>query len=232
MKKLDAVFQLPRYYNILSDFDKYQYSCLRLNLSTHYMKNQRNKRVENFTEILEIIRNFCVRGDGDDWRRFLVCGYCCFKDGIAINTRQLRLLIFKCKSSINGSLHKMGLSTNVSRTEAANSLMMAIPVLRDNVNELRQWTVRKYCSQLMHVDSPLASSPSVDATESDNSVESDSEMESTATKPLPIGTPIEEKLKTNSQNISTDIVNNTEEDLYNFSFDFDQCDPIDSLDFL
>lgn len=146
MKNIDMAFQYPKYWSILNDYDKYQYNCLRATLSVNYAKNQRNKRVENFTEILEIIKRFCVRGDGDDWRRFLACGYCCIPSGIAINTRQLKLLVFKCKSSINGSLHKMGLSSNVARAETTNQLLKAIPVLRENVNELRQWTIRQYTS--------------------------------------------------------------------------------------
>lgn len=153
MKNLSAMLQVPKYWNILSDFDKYHYNCLRMALSSQYGKNQRNKRIENFTEMLEIIKKFCVRGDGDDWRRFLVCGYCCFPEGIAINTRQLKILILKCKSSINGSLHKMGFNPNFGRAEACNSLLNAIPYLRENLNELRQWTVRKLQP---HIPSPIS----------------------------------------------------------------------------
>lgn len=114
-----------------------------MSISSQYSKNIRNKRVENFTEIIDIIKRYCIRGQPDDWRRCLVCGVAWLHEGIAINTRQLRLLIFKCKSSINGSLHKMGFTVNIGRTEAANALVMAIPILKDNTNELRQWTVRQ-----------------------------------------------------------------------------------------
>ncbi|EAX96201.1 hypothetical protein TVAG_000300 [Trichomonas vaginalis G3] len=175
MKNIGMVFQLPKYWQILSDFDKYQYNCLRANLSANYSKNQRNKRIENFTEILEIIRRFCVRGDGDDWRRFLVCGYCCFPDGIAINTRQLKLLIFKCKSSINGSLHKMGLSSNIAKNEATNSLIMAIPILRDNINEMRQWTVRKFIKISDINNEDILAEPQNDYSESGESQKSEGE---------------------------------------------------------
>lgn len=136
--------QLPNFWNLLSDVDKFNYHCLRTSMSAATCtKNQRNKRVENFTETLEAVKRFCVRRDGDDWKRCLVCGVCWLQEGIAINTRQLKILIFKCKSSINGSLHKMGFVANLGRSEAANALVMAIPFLKDNVNELRQWTVRQ-----------------------------------------------------------------------------------------
>ena len=106
-------------------------------------KNQRNKRIETFSEALDKIKKFAVREDSDDWKRCLVCGICWLPEGIAINTHQLRILIFKCKSSINGSLQKMGFNVNLGRTDAANAMVNSIPFLKDNTPELRQWTVRK-----------------------------------------------------------------------------------------
>ena len=146
--------QLPEYWYVLSDFDKYQYAMLRAQLSAQATKNQRFKRVENFTETIEKIRMFCCRGQNDDWRRCLVCGICWLQEGLAINTRQLRLLIFKCKSSINGSLQKMGFSVSLGRSESTNALVLAFPILKDNINELRQWTVRKCGNQCVSPISP------------------------------------------------------------------------------
>ena len=123
--------QLPNFWNLLSDVDKYSYQYLRTTMSAATCtKNQRNKRVENFIETLEEVKKFCIRRDGDDWKRCLVCGVCWLQEGIAINTRQLKILIFKCKSSINGSLHKMGYAENLGRSEAANAIVMAIPFLK------------------------------------------------------------------------------------------------------
>ena len=133
----------PAYWQLLNDQDKYYYLYIRANISAQKAKNQRNKRVENFTETLEWIRRFCIRNDGDDWKRQLVCGICWLNEGLAINTRQLKLLIFKCKSSINGSLHKMGFTVNMGRSESANALINKIPFLKGNLNEIRQWTVRQ-----------------------------------------------------------------------------------------
>ena len=159
MQNSFAAFQLPNYWNILSDIDRYQYCVLRAQMQAQTSKNQRNKRVENFTETLEAVKRFCCRGDGEDWRRFLVCGVCWLPEGIAINTRQLRILIYKCKSSINGSLHKMGFNVNLGRTEAANALIMAIPMLKDNTLELRQWTVRQAPPSCLSPISPPILSP-------------------------------------------------------------------------
>jgi hypothetical protein len=134
----------PKYFELLSDRDQFGYSELRSTLSSQLCRNRRGKRLENFSEMMASIRAFCVRPDEDDWKRCLVCGVYWLSSGIAINNRQLSLLLDKCKSSINGSLQKMGYSTLQARTESTNALSDAIPVLKNNFNELREWTVRLF----------------------------------------------------------------------------------------
>ena len=162
--------ELPNHWYILSEYDKYQYNYTRALMSSPSNKNQRNKRIETFSEALDAIKAYAIRGDGEDWRRCLVCGIFWLPEGIAINTRQLRLLIFKCKSSINGSLQKMGFNTNVSRTEAANIMINALPMLKDNTSELRQWTVRQQGSKIDTIRNDIVSSPEVETTTSSPSV--------------------------------------------------------------
>ncbi|KAK8896253.1 hypothetical protein M9Y10_014150 [Tritrichomonas musculus] len=133
----------PRYWNLLSAEDRYKYTVMRAEMSSPSNKNQRNKRIETFSDALDKIKNFAIRDESDDWKRCLVCGICWLPEGIAINTHQLKILIFKCKSSINGSLQKMGYNVTLGRTEAANAMTSSIPFLKNSSSELRQWTVRK-----------------------------------------------------------------------------------------
>lgn len=137
----------PKYFNLLNEEDQEQYTRLRSTLSSHICRNRRGKRLETFAEMLNAIKSFCIKGDSDDWKRCLVCGVCWLSNGIAINTRQLGLLIDKCKSSINGSLQKMGYSTLQSRSESAGPLTEAIPELKNNFTELREWTVRLFLAR-------------------------------------------------------------------------------------
>lgn len=137
----------PKYFNLLNEEDQEQYTRLRSTLSSHICRNRRGKRLETFAEMLNAIKTFCIKGDSDDWKRCLVCGVCWLSNGIAINTRQLGLLIDKCKSSINGSLQKMGYSTLQSRSESAGPLAEAIPELKNNFSELREWTVRLFLAR-------------------------------------------------------------------------------------
>jgi hypothetical protein len=147
----------PKYYELLSEPDQVAYTELRASLSSQMCRNRRGKRLEGFADMLASIRTFCVRHNCDDWKRSLVCGVCWLPNGIAINNRQLSILIDKCKSSINGSLQKMGYSTLQSRTESSGSLCDAIPVLKNNFNELREWTVRLFVAATPQPNLPMYS---------------------------------------------------------------------------
>lgn len=134
--------QTPQYWDLLSEPDRAGYNQLKHDFTAGNIKRVRNNRLETFEEILEAIRHYAERKDDDDWKRFLVCGVCWMDQAIAINTRQLRLLVSKCKSSINGSLQKMGYTTNMSHSESWKILFPHIPLLKDHFSELRQWTIR------------------------------------------------------------------------------------------
>jgi hypothetical protein len=108
--------------------------------------------------MLDAIKAFAIRDD-DDWKRCLVCGVMWLPGSIAINTRQLRLLIDKCKSSINGSLHRMGYSSATSRGDTSRQLIEYVPKLRGNFNELRQWTVRQINAHTPQPPVPIAIGP-------------------------------------------------------------------------
>ena len=145
--------QYPLFYWMMSDMDKYQYNCLKFHLATG-AKNQRNKRLSNFNGAIESIKNFAIRGDKDDKLRSLVSGICWLPEGIAINTHQLKALLGKCKSSINGSLQKMGFAQNLTRAESITALTNFFPFLRDNTSELRKWSIRHYPSIESSIYSP------------------------------------------------------------------------------
>jgi hypothetical protein len=136
---------LPRHWELLSRDDQAKYLTLQQSLATPSGKNRRNRSVETFPQTLETIKSFVNRNDGDDWKRSLVCGVCWLNSEgtVAVNIRQLRVLVSKCKSSINGSFQLLGFSLVSAGTECSGSIGRCLPVLHDNFQELRQWTVRK-----------------------------------------------------------------------------------------
>ena len=124
--------QIPDYWERLNDIDKEKYLMMREQLSSRSNKYRRNKSNETFATIIENIKSFVIQGDENDYNRGLVCGLiflnemfqdCLLenskglenedlnsldKEYVAINTKQLRILLDKCKSSINGSFHQIG----------------------------------------------------------------------------------------------------------------------------
>lgn len=134
---------MPMFFDLLDDDDKEKYNELRKVISNSDKRYKKNKRIESLQEALDLIQKFCIRNDLDNWKRFLVCGVCWMGQDIAINTRQLRLLIDKCKSSINGALSKMGYSTAPIKSSITAALLTYIPYLKGNFVEQRQWTVRR-----------------------------------------------------------------------------------------
>ncbi|KAK8876333.1 hypothetical protein M9Y10_006531 [Tritrichomonas musculus] len=133
---------IPKFYNLLSDADKLAYFAMQTQFTIALSRNQRNKRISMFNQILSIIQRFCIKKDKNDWIRCFVCGVMWLPEGIAINNQQLRILISKCKSSINGSLVRIGYTNNLGRAETSAALVKAVPLLKDNTSELRQWTLR------------------------------------------------------------------------------------------
>lgn len=143
---------LPNYFDLLSIPDQNAYKKMRQELSSSSTKFKRYQRIKSLQDALTLIKTYCMRSDADDYKRCVVCGVCWMGWDIAINTRQLRLLINKCKSSINGALAKMGYSTVPIKGDASASLLDSIPLLKGNFAEQRMWTVRR---KLIQSPSPI-----------------------------------------------------------------------------
>lgn len=141
--KMATIDSVPQYWDLLNEDDRECYLKLKKELSVENIKKGRNSKLDSFEGILDTIKAFVIKGNDNDWKRCLVCGICWMDESIGINTRQLRILLSKCKSSINGSLQKMGYTTNMSHAESWKILFPHIPLLKDHFNELRQWTIRQ-----------------------------------------------------------------------------------------
>jgi hypothetical protein len=102
---------LPAYWELMGESDHAAYLTLRQTVSSSAWKHCRHHSNEVNRDILNTIHTFVIRSDADDWKRALVCGICWLRELIAINTRQLRLLVLKCKSSINAMFQNIGYVT-------------------------------------------------------------------------------------------------------------------------
>jgi hypothetical protein len=145
----------PAYWTILSESDKRGYLGLQRTLDLLTLRTDKDQLASRFQLILSTIYHFAIRQDDGDWRRCLVCGIAWIGGYIALNTRQLALLIRKCKSSINAGVQAVGYATVPTTSDNATLLIRFFPFLMGNCTEMRQWTIR---AQPERFDGPASES--------------------------------------------------------------------------
>lgn len=143
--------EIPEYIDILSIEDKIGYEKLQNQFSSPHYRFNRNKRVATLVNILQLIREYCECREADRSKRYLVCGICWFGEYLAVNTKQLRILISKSKSTINDILSKMGYSIVPTKGEQASLLIKNIPFLFGKP-ELKKWSIRSKKNDKKTVD--------------------------------------------------------------------------------
>ncbi|KAH0787291.1 potassium/sodium hyperpolarization-activated cyclic nucleotide-gated channel 1 [Histomonas meleagridis] len=195
----------PSHWELLSPDDQHVYQQIYKVISAPTNRNKRNKKVDDFKDIIDAIELFENSDEEGKWKRCLVCGICKVSNGIAINISQFKKLILKCKSSINGSLKSLGYTKLLSKPSLCPELLEIIPYLKSNPNELRQWTVRmKLDSKVGEEDRLMEISPP--------QVEDNFDLFNT------------NELRVSNIQIGTDSLSNWDgfptKDLYDFSFEF------------
>jgi hypothetical protein len=133
---------LPRHWRLLTDDDKRDYAKLREVIRPLTLRTSRAYLATNFTRIMNHIREYSIHHDAGDWRRCLICGIAWLDDGIAISTRQLKLLVGKCRSSVNAGFESIGYRPVPMSPQLVEQLMATLPCLVRMGNEVRQWTIR------------------------------------------------------------------------------------------
>jgi hypothetical protein len=166
---------IPRFWERLTIEDQKKYVFLHKTMSSPNYKNKRHKSNQMFQKIINTIKAFVIRGEIQDYDRSLVCGIFFLKEMkncnaeeavkmlgtlkneiIITNTNQLKILLSKSKSSINGSLQTLGynsvtLNENGDILAAADDSQPSIvsrllPEFENNYSITRQWTVRSKSS--------------------------------------------------------------------------------------
>jgi hypothetical protein len=131
-----------RHWDVLAAEDQRALAEIRAGLLVPTLKNKRNTRLSELRKVMDTLRSFQARSEEDTWKRYLVSGFCEVGNALAVNVSQLHKVIYKCRSSVNGSLRRMGYSVEVKTAEVYEELFRAIPLLRHSRNEVRQWTIR------------------------------------------------------------------------------------------
>lgn len=135
---------VPAHYDILTEEDKTGYQDLRRSLQSAFSLAPRSSKIsDSFESVVDQLRRYVVCGDESaQLRRSLVCGIMWIDNVIAINTRQLCIVVGKCKSSVNSGFQAIGYTTVPTDANTATALTKAFPFMKADFGEMRQWTFR------------------------------------------------------------------------------------------
>lgn len=134
---------LPNYWTLLDESDQQEYLRLRSEFHCAIEKSQRKDRIDIFIQRLKSIRNFIENRDPSTiWKRVMVSGVMFLSSSLAINIQQLRILMGRCKSSINGSLQQLGYVSKPSTQEIDQEMIQMVSLLKDDHAQMRKWTIR------------------------------------------------------------------------------------------
>ncbi|KAK8884180.1 hypothetical protein M9Y10_043286 [Tritrichomonas musculus] len=141
-----AISSLPQYWQLLDRIDLEEYLKLRLQNEENVAKSKKGERIDSFNQKLDQIKRYIERDNVNQWKRSLVCGAIFLKDGIFINIQNFKMILSRCKSSINGSFQQMGYNANQCNPMAAQEIKSKIPFFSKSPNELKKWTFREFKS--------------------------------------------------------------------------------------
>jgi hypothetical protein len=132
----------PFFWNLLSESDKSEFMRLCSVFYQNKCSTTRDRRSVTFANELLVALEYIERSSDNREARAVICGICFVGPMICINTRQLKGLLSRCKSSINGILQELGYIGVKSRSKTRSCILAAIPSLERNLSLLRQWSVR------------------------------------------------------------------------------------------
>lgn len=134
---------MPNHWDLLTKADIDEYLALRNSFYEQIKKSKKGERLDSFNERLYHIRRYIEKGDGEEWKRSLVCGVIFLSQSLAINIQQFRILLGKCKSSINGSLQQLGYLAQPQGGPIDRELFTKIPLFQKEHSEIKKWTIRE-----------------------------------------------------------------------------------------
>ena len=128
----------PAFFSHLTTEDQEQYLKLRAVIRPLTTRTSKDKLPKRFQEILQRVRDW-TKGNNI---RAAVCGVLWYDDKLAICTRQFRVLVDKCKSSINMGLELLGCRICQMTDSDVSALLKHFPWMKTSSTEIRQWTIR------------------------------------------------------------------------------------------
>jgi hypothetical protein len=125
----------------LSDQSEY------VHLASHFAasddRNKRNLGLPTFIKHLGMIHSFVCRGDSYDALRGFLCGIEFGCNSLLVNTRQLKALMNRSKSCMNGCFQKLGYVVCRPACDILALLGQMLPTFACEVLTARQWCIRR-----------------------------------------------------------------------------------------
>jgi len=134
--------QSSRFWGVLTCDDKAEFARLRADFLRCGGASGKDRRVGTFQKELGSVLAFLERDGVRREERSIVSGIAFAGPFICVNTRQLKLFLGRCKSSINGSFQQLGYVALRTRTKARLCIGAVLAPLAREQGMLRQWTVR------------------------------------------------------------------------------------------
>jgi hypothetical protein len=106
-------------------------------------RNKRNMGMSTFVKHLGMIHTFVCRGDSFDSLRGVVCGIEFGPGSVLINTRQLKKLMFRSKSCMNGCFQRLGYAACRPSRDVESLFAQILPGWGAQLFTSRQWCVRR-----------------------------------------------------------------------------------------
>jgi hypothetical protein len=133
-------FVCPNWWTGLCADDQREFLRLRGSFREEVPAHARDRRSASFSQELVALLQFIERSPIGFEERSLLVGVAFAGPFICVNTRQLKALVGRCKSSINGSFQQLGYVG--IKSKACDCLLSVLPSLVKQPTLLRQWTVR------------------------------------------------------------------------------------------
>ncbi|OHT14800.1 hypothetical protein TRFO_42883 [Tritrichomonas foetus] len=146
----NAINSLPQNWQLLNHTDLEEYLKLRLQNEEDTTKSKKGERIDTFNNRLDQIRKYIERDLENQWKRSLICGVIFLHDGVAIHIQNFKMLLARCKSSINGSFQQMGYAAIQCNPSAAQEIVQKIPYFAKYPGELKKWTFREFKNEQNH----------------------------------------------------------------------------------
>lgn len=128
------------YWDMLNADDKNTFQQLRSSFLGENVPSKNRHQASFQKDLMRILEYIDRRPEQQDIRS-IVCGIFFGGSFVCVNTRQLKYLVGRCKSSINNGLQTLGYIS--SKTRVRQVIVSVLPALLHNGPVLRQWTLRQ-----------------------------------------------------------------------------------------